>query len=201
MTTPGHRFTALRSAASAATLLLLVACGGGSGQISGTVTGLTADGLTLASGGETIALGANTTRFQFAGSLDDGDRYDVTVTAQPTGLSCSVAGGSGSFGGTDISNVVVTCVPVFGISGTVSGLRNGGLVLRNGGEAVTVASGAATFFFTTRLVDGTAYAVTVGTQPTGQSCTVANGTGTIASAAVSNVAVTCTSTVQPLGAV
>ena len=34
--------------------------------------------------------------------------------------------------------------------------------------------------------------MTVQTNPTGQTCTVANGTGTIGSANVTNVAVTCT---------
>lgn len=47
------------------------------------------------------------------------------------------------------------------------------------------------FTFPTPLADGTPYAVTVLIQPTGQTCTVANGTGTIAGADVTDVAVTC----------
>ena len=41
------------------------------------------------------------------------------------------------------------------------------------------------------LVDGSAYAVTVSSQPTGQICTVSNGSGTIATADVTDVAVSC----------
>ena len=48
------------------------------------------------------------------------------------------------------------------------------------------------FTFATQLPGGAAYAVTVKTNPSGQTCTVASGSGTIASANVTNVAVTCT---------
>ena len=48
------------------------------------------------------------------------------------------------------------------------------------------------FTFGTQLAGGAAYAVTVQTNPSGQTCTVASGSGTIASANVTNVAVTCT---------
>src|SRR5262245_55417079 len=49
-----------------------------------------------------------------------------------------------------------------------------------------------TFTFATALASGAAYNVTVKTNPTGQSCSVSNGTGTIASANITNVAVSCT---------
>lgn len=42
------------------------------------------------------------------------------------------------------------------------------------------------------LADGTAYVVTITTQPVGQTCTVTNGAGTLAGSNVSNVAVICT---------
>ena len=42
-----------------------------------------------------------------------------------------------------------------------------------------------------RSANGASYAVTVVTQPTGQTCTVAMGSGTIANASVGSVAVTC----------
>ena len=43
------------------------------------------------------------------------------------------------------------------------------------------------------MASGDAYAVTIGTQPVGQNCTVANGSGT-ATANVTNVAVSCVTT-------
>jgi hypothetical protein len=51
--------------------------------------------------------------------------------------------------------------------------------------------GSGSFTFPTLVTSGSVYAVTVGTQPTGQTCTVSNGTGT-ANASVTNVTVTCT---------
>jgi 6-phosphogluconolactonase (cycloisomerase 2 family) len=79
------------------------------------------------------------------------------------------------------------------IGGTLSGLGAGlSLVLQdNAADPLTVtANGAITF--AKSLASGTAYAVTVATQPTGQTCTVTGGAGT-AMANVTNVAVACTS--------
>ena len=45
------------------------------------------------------------------------------------------------------------------------------------------------FTFGTALASGAAYNVTVQSNPAGQTCTVASGSGTIASANVTNVAV------------
>jgi hypothetical protein len=78
------------------------------------------------------------------------------------------------------------------IGGTVSGLTSSGLVLQNnGGNNLTVASGSTSFTFSTGVVNGGSYSVTVSTQPTGRGCTVTNGGGTVASANVTNVAINC----------
>src|SRR5262249_46234845 len=50
--------------------------------------------------------------------------------------------------------------------------------------------------FSTSLATGAAYNVTVKANPTGQLCTVANGSGTIGSANITNVAVTCVVTAE-----
>ena len=49
------------------------------------------------------------------------------------------------------------------------------------------------------LAGGAAYSVTVKTNPSGQTCTVASGSGTIASANITNVAVSCTSSCHLFG--
>ena len=49
----------------------------------------------------------------------------------------------------------------------------------------------AAFTFVTQLATGAAYNVTVKTSPSGQSCSVSGGTGTVASANVTSVVVTC----------
>ena len=81
----------------------------------------------------------------------------------------------------------------FTVGGNVSGLAGSGLVLQNngGGDLPVAADGA--FTFATRLATGTAYNVAVLSQPTSpsQTCTVARGSGSVASANVADVAVTC----------
>jgi len=79
------------------------------------------------------------------------------------------------------------------IGGTVTGLTGSGLVLQNnGGGDLAVSSATGAFTFTAGLADGAAYAVTVKTQPTSpQNCVVTNGSGTVDSANVIDVAVVC----------
>lgn len=76
------------------------------------------------------------------------------------------------------------------VGGTVSGLGSTIVLQNNGADDLTITADG-TFTFATALADGASYAVTVLTQPRGQTCAVANGTGTIASADVTNVAVSC----------
>jgi hypothetical protein len=72
------------------------------------------------------------------------------------------------------------------------------VLLDNGGDTLTVtASGSGdieTLAFATALENNATYAVTVGTQPAGEICAVANGTGTVAAANVTNISVVCAAT-------
>ena len=80
------------------------------------------------------------------------------------------------------------------ISGTVSGLGSGLSVtlLNNGSDALTVRRNGSFTFADTVAANG-AYAVTVGTQPVGQTCSVAGGNGTIDAdgSSIDSVSVTC----------
>jgi 6-phosphogluconolactonase (cycloisomerase 2 family) len=84
-------------------------------------------------------------------------------------------------------------VTTYTVTVAVTGLAGSGLtLLDNGGDSKAVtANGSVTF--ATALASAAPYAVTVGTQPTtpSQTCTVTNGSGTIAGANVTNVAVNC----------
>ena len=174
-----------------AALLLLVGCGGG-GEISGTVTGLTADGLSLSNGSETITVAKDATRFSFPTEVEDGNGYAVVVVTQPTGLRCTVSNGSGTVsGGIAPPAVSVSCVAAWSLSGRVNGLSRSGLVLSNGAEDIAIAANAASFAFPTQLVSGASYSVTVKTQPLLGRCAVSNGEGVVGSEAVSNLIVTC----------
>src|SRR5512140_2276422 len=81
----------------------------------------------------------------------------------------------------------------FSIGGNATGLTGTVVLQNNGGENLSLSANGA-FTFASRVKSGKAYAVTVLTQPAGQTCVVTNGSGT-ASADVSNVTVTCTANV------
>jgi hypothetical protein len=86
------------------------------------------------------------------------------------------------------------------IGGTVSGLVGTGLVLQNNGvDDLAVPAYSSSFTFATKLINGASYAVTVKTQPSGpaQTCTVDNGTGVVADAEATGVAVACTTINAP----
>jgi 6-phosphogluconolactonase len=83
---------------------------------------------------------------------------------------------------------------VYTLGGTISGLVGSGLVLNdsNGGNFSASANGV--FRFPSALASGSTYSVTVSAQPSSdppQFCTVTNAEGTINSANISNVSVTC----------
>lgn len=177
------------------TAAALVACGGGDASIGGTLSGLpsgTSVTLQLNSAND-ITVSANGS-FWFSKTIDSGNTYSVTVLTQPTGATCSVANASGTVDstGSDVSSVAVTCVATASITGTVTGLASGRAVtLSNGSVSLALASNGV-FAFPGILSAGTAYAVTVSVQPTGQTCTVSNGTGTVVSGAVTSIVVSCT---------
>jgi beta-lactam-binding protein with PASTA domain/N-acetylneuraminic acid mutarotase len=166
--------------------------------IGGTISGLTAAGLQLQNNGaDTLSVAANATSFTFATAIASGAAYAVSVKTQPSGQSCTVANGTGTAGSSSVSNVTVACTSnpatSYTVGGTISGLTASGLQLQdNGGDTISVAPNATSFTFTTAIASGATYAVTVKTQPSGQSCVVSNGTGTAASSNVTNITVACT---------
>ena len=82
----------------------------------------------------------------------------------------------------------------YSINGTIEGLTAAGLVLQdNGSDNLTVSANAASFTFATSIASGSAYKVTILTQPTGEKCTVTGGSGT-AIANVASVNIACAPT-------
>lgn len=176
--------------------LLLSACGGGGTgtmnyTIGGTITGLSASGLTLTdNGGATLAVASGATTFTFATPLAAGSQYEVAVSSQPTRQSCSVSSATGTVSG-NVTTVSVACVNVYAIGGTVRGLMSGAqlTLLDNGADPLILAANGS-FTFSTLIADGKGYVVTVGTQPSGQFCEVTDGSGTV-SGDVTNVQAAC----------
>jgi uncharacterized repeat protein (TIGR03803 family) len=164
--------------------------------IGGTVAGLAGSGLVLVNNGaNNLAIIANGS-FVFTAQVLQGASYNVTVLTQPSGpvQNCAVANGNGTVT-SNVTSVQVTCTTLYTIGGTVSGLSGTGLVLQdNGGDSLSIGANGS-FTFATPVASGSSYAVTVLTQPANpaQKCVVANPSG-VASANVTNVQITCTTT-------
>ena len=166
--------------------------------VGGSVSGLSGTVVLHNNGGDSLSISSNGA-FTFATAVADGGSYAVTVATQPTGQTCSVSSGAGTIAAADVTNVSVICAAgAYTVGGTVSGL-SGTVVLRNnGGDSLSVSS-AGSFTFATAVADGGSYAVTVATQPTGQTCSVSSGIGTIAAANVTDVSVNCTTNTYTVG--
>ncbi len=110
-----------------------------------------------------------------------------------------MSGGTGTVGSANVTNVAVACTTnTYSVGGTVSGLSGTVVLQNNGGDDLSV-SGNGAFTFATRLATGAGYKVTVKTNPSGQSCSVSGGTGTVGSANVTNVVVSCTTNTYSVG--
>ena len=103
-------------------------------------------------------------------------------------MTLAACGGGSGYGGGGGGGATYT------VGGTVSGITGSGLVLRNNGGDDLPVSASGMFTFATTVANGAAYDVTVYTQPANpaQACVVTNGSGTIGSSNVTNVAVVCT---------
>jgi hypothetical protein len=172
--------------------------------VGGTVTGLSGT-VVLTSNSEDLPV--STSSFTFANAVPQGGSYNVTVKTNPTGQTCTVTNGSGQDVQANVTNVTVNCGETpppptgFTIGGTVTGVPPlSSIVLHNGTEDRTV-TGSGSFSFANAVSAGGSYSVTVLTQPSFLSCSVASGSGQDVQANVTDVAVTCTSTTIGLGAV
>jgi len=170
--------------------------------IGGSVSGL-GPGATIVledNGGDSLSLATNG-EFLFSSSLPSGASYAVTILTQPGSQQCTVSGGVGVVGSANVMSVVVNCASnTYTVGGTVTGLLGSVVLQNNGGDNDTLSANG-TFAFATPLATGAAFDVTIQMQPgaPAQTCTVMGGTGTVASANVLSVAVTCVTTTFTVG--
>lgn len=195
----------LRPISALALILALTACNSGRGprspvpppppptfSIGGTVTGLAGSGLILElNNADDLAVNANG---QFTGkAYPQGTAYTVKVRKQPTQpwQTCQVSNGTGTLSAA-VTNVAIDCTTnTYGVAVTVTGLTGSGLALQvNGGTVASIAQNG-DWGLPGDLASGTNYAVTIRSQPDGQQCSVAGGTGAIADRNVTGIAVTC----------
>ena len=179
-----------------------VTCSTDTYSISGSVSGLAAGAQLVLkdNGADALAITANGL-FTFVTPAAYDSSYAVTVSAQPPGATCTVSNGTGAGITSNISNVSVTCASnTFAVGGTVSGLAGGEQVTLddNGGDALTLTANGI-FTFATPVADQGSYNITVGTQPTGQTCTVAAGSGTHVTNTIADIALTCSSDTYGVG--
>jgi len=196
-----------RSALALTLVLALAGCGGKADfPVSGTVLGLSYDGLVLTTNGMDLPVAKGSTTFSFPKALSYGEVYAVTVPAlgQPQHQTCQVINGSDTAGRLASINVSVICAlnqhAVGGIireqapDGTFRALTTDGLTLTNGSNSgvITAKAGTTSFTFGVLVPYGISYGVTVLTQPAGATCTVApNGTGIMGDNAIADIDVKC----------
>ena len=117
-----------------------------------------------------------------------GNLRRIVMSALVGSITLLTACGGGGGGGATTTHV---------IGGSVTGLLGTVVLQSNGVDNLSLSANGA-FSFATPVAQGGAYAVTVLTQPAGQTCVVANASGT-ANATVTNVSIACTSVQHIIG--
>jgi len=160
-------------------------------NIGGTVTGLS--GVLIIqnnSGDDTVVkqTGSEDVSFTFKTSISSGSAYSVSVKLQPNTQTCTASNASGTTS-QNISNITIACTSSsYNVSGTVSGLTGSVVLQNNGADNLTVSNGS--FSFTNKINKGSAYNVTVKTQPSPFTCSAASNRG-LASDNMSSVSIVC----------
>jgi hypothetical protein len=180
---------------------VVVTCSNETFNVGGTISGLTAPGLVLANGSDTLSVAAGATSFTMPTAVAYGSDYKVTVLTQPAGLSCDVTNGTGTIGADAVTNIAVACTDQpLSVGGSISGLeRATGLVLVNGTDTYAVPAGATSFKLDAPESSGSTYAVRVQSQPAAMTCSVSQGLGTIPTHSVTDVSITCSDEAYSLG--
>src|SRR5882757_3582276 len=113
----------------------------------------------------------------------------------------TIAACTGGIGGT--TDIVTAASTPYTVGGSVSGLSGSGLTLQNNGEDSLKVTADGAFTFTTTLISGNLYNVSVSTQPGAptQTCVSSNGVGTVGSSNVTNVTVICTVKTDPFDSI
>jgi Glycine rich protein len=199
----------------AAATLLLAACGDGfqgenpdaqsSFTVSGTITGYAGSGLVLIEGTAQITIPAGATTFVFVTTYHAGDHYEIAVKTQPTGplQDCAAPNGSGSVSG-NVSVAIVCTTRTYPITPTIEGVLRDGLVLQNNGTddlaiPAPQGGGPVTASFATQIASGATYALSVKTNPPGQTCAVSGGTGTVVNGEITSIMVNCANNQYAIG--
>jgi hypothetical protein len=187
---------------------IIVLCTNTTYNLIGTISGLTSGTLSLQNKGNSsnpVNLSpidlrnlASKTPVTLQSNLSNGNPYLITVSPQPNGYNCIVNNSTGSITNSDISNISIACTPVqYKINATINGFYSGSLTLKNNDvplPMIAARSGSAITQITlgANLSTGASYNITVGNSPSGFTCSVTNGRGSITNADI-NISAYCTS--------
>jgi len=181
--------------------------------ITGSVTGLTGSGLQLLNTFNTTMDPLPVTdplnispadpntfpNFKFFKPVEPGKTYSVTVGTQPTHpwQTCNFGGALNVGGPVNTADVILPTLNCttnnYTLGVSIAGLQFGGMQLSlNGGAPVSIAAGTTSYSFGS-FASGTAYNITIASQPVGQNCSVVGNTGTIGGGNVT-VSIGCTLT-------
>jgi uncharacterized repeat protein (TIGR03803 family) len=128
----------------------------------------------------------------------------MTITLQSLARRALLIGIAGplaacGIGGGDSAGAGIVYAHTYILGGSIQGLSGSGLVLANGNQTVAPAAGATAFTFPKALVGGSSYAVQVTASPSGLTCSVSHGSGTVGSANITSVVVTCSAQSATVG--
>lgn len=168
--------------------------------VGGSVSGLQTGTVVLRNNGSDDLPLATDGVFRFPTGLPSGSAYSIVVASEPPGQICEVVNGAGTVGQADVNDVVVACqLATYTVGGIVSGFDSGELVLQNNGGDDLSITGNGSFAFATRLASGSDYEVLVVTQPVGRTCVVGAGSGTVGTADITTVSVSCEARLYTVG--
>ena len=110
-----------------------VICSTNSYTVGGSVSGLSGELVLLNNGHDATTITSNES-FTFPHSVAEGSNYDVTVGTQPLLQTCTVTNGSGTMGGSAVTNVSVSC----STNTTTLSTSLSNLALKTSGQARTL---------------------------------------------------------------
>lgn len=166
--------------------------------VGGSVSGLAAgNDVTLQNNtGDDLVVNANG-NFTFSTLIADLSAYAVTVSTQPTtpNQTCVVNNAGGNLAGANITTVDVACTTnTYPVEGTINGLVPGANIVlqNNAGDDLNINANGS-FTFATELDDESNYDVTI-LSSSHYSCSILNGSGTLAGSGTNNITISCTYT-------
>lgn len=182
--------------------------GAGRFSVGGSLTGITGPVVLENNGEQLVIRPGQSSQFAFKTKLQSGASYAVRVQEAPRGQQCYMPpgqSGAGVVGAADVVEIQIQCtstpgwnpfvprvsgIPYFSVGGSVSGLTGTVVLQNNGGDNLSLSANGA-FTFTRTIATGSAYAVSILTQPNQQTCTVSSGSGTVPVGPVTTVSVSC----------